>query len=366
MNKKIIFFIPNIDDGGIEKNLILLSNFFHKNRCDVKIIYSRISPNIKRKINTKINLKKIKNYFNFSFLNTRVNNSLNCFLYSLINLKFSKETILFSMQDHPYVVTLSFLKNIPSIIRIANHPVGSLKFFNNKILFQLKLGIKIFFYQFASVIICNSNESRDYFKKKFLKKKIYSIYNPINNKFSKKKFIRNKYELVTIGRIEKQKNVEGLISAISFLIKEIPRLKLTIVGKGSEKKKLIKYVKNLKLKKHIYFKNFSPPNIYLAKKGVLILNSLFEGLPNILIEGIQYKIPIISTKCQSGPKEILKNGKYGTLVNVNDPVDMSNKIKKVIFNYRKSINKSKIASKSLQRFAIDKQCKKYLKIIKAL
>ncbi len=366
MNKEIIFFIPNIDDGGIEKNLILLSNYFHKNNHDVKIIYSRISPNIKKRINPKINLKKIKNYFNFYFLNPRVNNSLNCFLYALINLKFSKRTILFSMQDHPYGIILSFIKNIPSVIRIANHPVGSLKFFNNRILFRLKLGIKIFFYQLSSVIICNSNESRDYFKKKFSKKKIYSIYNPINKKFTKKKFKRNKYELVTIGRIEKQKNVKGLISAISLLVEELPRIKLTIVGKGSEKKKLINYVENLKLKKHIDFKNFSPPNIYLAKKGILILNSLFEGLPNILIEGIQYKIPIISTKCQSGPIEILKNGKYGTLVNVNDPVDMSNKIKKVIFNYGKSIDKSKIASKSLQRFAIDNQCKKYLKIIQAL
>ena len=75
------------------------------------------------------------------------------------------------MQDHPYGIILSFIKNIPSVIRIANHPVGSLKFFNNRILFRLKLGIKIFFYQLSSVIICNSNESRDYFKKNFLKKK---------------------------------------------------------------------------------------------------------------------------------------------------------------------------------------------------
>ena len=172
--------------------------------------------------------------------------------------------------------------------------------------------------------------------------------------------------MVTIGRLEKQKNVEGLISAISLLVKKIPKLKLTIVGKGSEKKKLINYVENLKLKKHINFKNFSSSNVYLAKKGILVLNSLFEGFPNILIEGIQYKIPIISTKCQSGPAEILKNGKYGTLVNVNDPVDMSKKINKVILTYGKSINKSKLAFESLQRFSIDKQCKKYLKIIKTL
>ena len=50
MNKKIIFFIPNIDDGGIEKNLILLSNYFIKKNYDVEIIFSRISSKISSQI----------------------------------------------------------------------------------------------------------------------------------------------------------------------------------------------------------------------------------------------------------------------------------------------------------------------------
>ena len=58
MNKKIIFFIPNIDDGGIEKNLILLSNYFIKKNYDVEIIFSRISSKISSQINHKIIYKK--------------------------------------------------------------------------------------------------------------------------------------------------------------------------------------------------------------------------------------------------------------------------------------------------------------------
>ena len=61
MIKKIIFFIPNIDDGGIEKNLITLSNFFIVKNYSVKIIYSRITKNIKNKLISKslwLNQKK--------------------------------------------------------------------------------------------------------------------------------------------------------------------------------------------------------------------------------------------------------------------------------------------------------------------
>ena len=191
------------------------------------------------------------------------------------------------MQDHPFGIILSIFKNVPSIIRTANHPIGSLKFFNNAILFKLKPFIKIFFYHFASFIICNSNESLKYFKETFLfKKRIYCIYNPVNKKVLKKNYKRNKYEIVTIGRIEKQKNLKGLIKVISIVAKSIPKLKLTIVGKVSKKNDLIELVKLLKLKKNVEFKNFYKPNIYLSKKGILILNSFFEELPNILIEGM--------------------------------------------------------------------------------
>ena len=66
-----------------------------------------------------------------------------------------------------------------------------------------------------------------------------------------------------------------------------------------------------------------------------------------MLEAIQYKIPIISTNCFSGPSEILKNGKYGYLVNVDDPIALAKQIEKVILNYSDALKKTK---KSLQEF----------------
>ena len=368
MAKSIIFFIPNIDDGGIEKNLIILSNFFISKNYGVKIIYSRITKNIKDKLNSKIYLIKTKETLNLNFFNPRISNSINCFIHCLFKIKFQNDSILFSMQDHPFAILLSFFKKKPCLIRIANHPIGSLKFFNNLITYKIKLFIKIFFYHFASVIICNSNQSSNFFRKSLLiNKKIYTIYNPIKNIVIKGKSLkRNKYRLLTVGRLENQKNLTGLIEALSIVIKKNKKIKLTILGKGSEKLKLVNLSKSLKIQKNIIFKDFSKPDIYYKKEGIFILNSFFEGLPNVLIEAIQYKIPIISTNCYSGPSEILKNGKYGYLVKVNDPISLANQIEKVIFNYSAALKKTKKGFKSLNRFSMKTQCNKYAKVIKAL
>lgn len=368
MIKKIIFFVPNIDDGGIEKNLIILSNFFIKKKYEVEIIYSRITKNINDKLNSKISLTKTKKLLNFKFFNSRINNSINCFIYCLFKIKIKNDAALFSMQDHPFAILLSFFKKKSCLIRIANHPIGSLKFFNNLINYKIKIFIKIFFYHFASVIICNSNQSSNFFRKSLLiNKKIYTIYNPIENIVKKNKSTkRNKYRLLTVGRLENQKNLTGLIEALSIVIKKNKKIKLIILGKGSEKLKLVNLSKSLKIQKNIIFKNFSKPDIYYKKEGVFILNSFFEGLPNVLLEAIQYKIPIISTNCYSGPSEILKNGKYGYLVKVNEPIGLANQIEKVILNYSVALKKTKKAHNSLNRFSIRAQCEKYEKILKAL
>jgi len=93
------------------------------------------------------------------------------------------------------------------------------------------------------------------------------------------------------------------------------------------------------------------------------LSSKYEGLPNVLLEAMTLKKFIISTDCQTGPREILFNGKYGDLFKIGDFRMLSRLIYN--FNFYKNENKKKInlAYKSLARFDFDKNCKKYLKII---
>ena len=79
-----------------------------------------------------------------------------------------------------------------------------------------------------------------------------------------------------------------------------------------------------------------------------------------MVEAGTFKIPIISTDCKSGPKEILNNGKYGDLVKLGQ----TKKLSKLIVKNLKFPNKNKIIKmyNSLDKFNIENHINAYEKI----
>lgn len=359
--KKIIFYMPNIENGGIEKNLVILSNYLINKDYKIEIYYSSISKEIFCQINPKIILIKSKDYINFFFIRKRIINSFNCAIHLFFNIR-KESAIVLSMQDHPLAIIATKIKNVACITRIANHPEASIKFFNNFFFYKIKLYIKIIFYRFANGIICNSNASKKFLKKKINNIRIINIFNP-SPLYKHVKIINRKMQILSVGRLEKQKNFFGIVLALNELKNIYPNLKLIIIGSGQEKLKIIKLSKDLGVVKMIKFKNFINPNKYFLNSKIFILNSFFEGLPNVLIEALNFKIPIISTNCESGPKEILKNGKYGFLIPVNNYSALSKKIIFLLTNYKLAQNKAFMGYKSLDRFNVKKQCYKYEKFL---
>ena len=102
---------------------------------------------------------------------------------------------------------------------------------------------------------------------------------------------------------------------------------------------------------------------YLQSANLFILTSKFEGLPNVLIEAQTKNIPIISSDCPTGPREILLKGKLGDLFKVGDYKKLYHLIKDFDQNSKKLKNKSKKAEKYLKRFDLKVNCKKYEKTI---
>jgi glycosyltransferase involved in cell wall biosynthesis len=365
-NKKIIyFFMPTIETGGIEKNLLILTDFFCKKDFIVYLFYSRISKIIEKKLNPKIIKKKSQKYIFFNYFNKRIWDSINCSIDLYFNVSKQNRCVIFSLQSSIFSIIVSKLKKIKIITRIANHPSSSLLFFNNSLLYRIKINIKTLIYKLSDGIICNSNNSKKFFVNKFYKNELISIYNPLPLKKNKKKSInetKNNF-LLTVARLENQKNIIGLINAFKIVNKKFIKIKLIIIGSGSEKEMILKKINELKLNNSVKIINSFDPFKFYIKSRIFILNSLWEGLPNVLIEAMSFRVPIISSNCLSGPSELLCHGRYGYLTPVQNHKKLASKIIYVLSNYKKAKKKSILAYKSLDRFNYFKQCEKYYKFV---
>ena len=126
-----------------------------------------------------------------------------------------------------------------------------------------------------------------------------------------------------------------------------------------------KYIYENNLSKQVKLIDFQNNPFNLIKlSDVFILTSLYEGLPNVLLESQVLKKFIISSDCPTGPREILLNGKAGFLFNVGDHTELSNLILNYYKNKKLLSKKISIGYKNLSRFDYNRNLKKYLNIIK--
>lgn len=355
MNKKIIFFCPSIEIGGVEKNLYKVVNYFAQKNLDLYLI--TFSKNLSNKISKKvkiINCNLIGNLNYPYFLKI-----IFCYLNYFLNFRLRKNNVFISFQSNLYFILLAKLTGNKIVARSNAAPNYYITNSFKKKIFKLIFGL-------ADKIIVNSKEFQRIFQKTFKIKPII-IYNPSINekllkKHSRKKIKKNKkiVNFINVGRLTYQKNQILLIKALNQ-INDL-NYKLIIVGNGKEEINLRRYIEQNKLNKRIkIIRNVANANRYYIKSDVFILTSRFEGLPNVLIEAQLNKKFIISTDCPSGPKEILLDGRAGYLFR-NENID---DLKKKINNYLTNMNKRDIFKKiqygfnNLYRFDENNNLQKY-------
>ena len=114
-----------------------------------------------------------------------------------------------------------------------------------------------------------------------------------------------KYVYLNIGRLNKAKGQWHLLKAFSLCSRENPNLILIIIGEGELEKELKHLVNSLNLQdKVIMLKNTLNIFPYIKRANCFCFTSLYEGLPNVLIETLSVNTPIITSDCVSGPREI--------------------------------------------------------------
>jgi len=114
----------------------------------------------------------------------------------------------------------------------------------------------------------------------------------------------SQFTFIHVGMFRPQKNHILLLKAFAK-IQHLP-VQLWLVGRGVLEETLRQEIERLNLSEKVHFLGFTPnPYQYMARADCMVLSSDYEGLPNVLSEGLACGLPIISTDCPSGPREII-------------------------------------------------------------
>jgi len=138
--------------------------------------------------------------------------------------------------------------------------------------------------------------------------------------------------ILGVGELCARKDFATLLRAFAELRRERP-CRLIIGGEGRQRDKLLQLARDLGVSDDIDLPGFLPnPYAYMRRAKVFALTSICEGMPVVLIEAMACGTPVVSTDCPSGPREMLRDGHYGSLVPVNDSSALAAKIAEMLDN----------------------------------
>lgn len=361
IKKRLIIFMPSIDGGGVEKNLFIISNFLSSKLNEIVLITfdTRFNTKFDKKIKIINAIKKPKKKYSKYY---KYYKCLKILIYETIK----KKSLVFAFQANIYCCFLSLIFNFHLITRSNSSPTGWSKNFFKNIIFKI-------LFKIPKKIIVNSKDFKSEIDRKFnIKSKL--IYNPLNVKTIKDSsrqkikfnfFNNSKIKAINVARFTDQKDHFTLLESVNKLVLKKKSIKLLIMGYGPNKKEMLNYIKRKNLSKNIKIINFqNNPYKYMFKSNLFILSSLYEGLPNVLLEAMTLKKFIISSDCPTGPREILKNGRLGYLFKTKNSDELSKLILKYYNNKKKCKNISNKAYSSLDRFDYKTNCNKYYNTIR--
>lgn len=147
--------------------------------------------------------------------------------------------------------------------------------------------------------------------------------------------------LIYVAELIKRKNQSMAIYAVKELVKENKNIKLLLVGKDSYHGKYQQLVNELGINENVIFTGYRKDIPKLMKiSDIAISTALQEGLPVNLMEAGLCGLPIVATNCR-GNRDVLNYDKKENLVEINDVVDMTKKLKKVISGQYTVLNMDK-------------------------
>lgn len=364
MNKKIkiMFGLPGLAIGGLEKQVVEQLHFFDREKYDITVItlfdYGQ-RPTFYNQIPAWVGVKKFdfKGYFDFKNL-TR--------LFFYLRLK-QPDLLLSSMfsANNLFRILKPFL-NYKLITREHNTYIDRARW---------QIALERIMAPLGDAIVAVSSGVADFYSKQIgmNRAKIKVINNGINlDNFvanrNKQNLAGIKKELniaddnkivINVARLKKQKNHKLLIDAFLEFARDFSKYRLIIVGDGAEKADLTEYISKLNASDKVKLLGYRQDTASLyAISEIFVLTSTIEGFPNVFLEALASGLPIITTNVP-GVQETIRND-YNGLVVSNDIQDIVAALKKIVsMSDEERLIWRRNARNSVQQFHVQNIVKQY-------
>lgn len=168
--------------------------------------------------------------------------------------------------------------------------------------------------------------------------KVITIYNPLFKdriqKNIKCQYIYNSefVNYVAVGRIAEQKDYSTMLEAFGLVLKRQPNSRLYILGRFNEHimPNLYTIIRRCNMEDKVFFEGFQDnPHKYEIGADSFVISSIYEGLPNAMMEAMYLGVPVAATECIPYISQVVKNGVNGYTCPIKDSEKLADAMIKV-------------------------------------
>lgn len=375
MKKRVLFLIHTLGGGGAEKVLVNLVNSMDKNLYDVTLmtvidtgVFKKdISQDVHYRTMITLPFKKEKTNDSGSLLKKKSGISSKFIkLYTMFWKIIPTKWVYMFFVKEKYDVEVAFLEGICAkiISGSTNKQSQKISWIHVDLVNQHK-SANIFknhseeenVYNKFDSIVCVSNYVKEQFETMFqVKGKVVVKYNPVNvqeiikkgNEAIETVNVKRKFTVCSVGRLNAQKSYIRLLECHNRLKKEGYDYDLWIVGEGTDRGNLEKYIDNNNLRDSVKLLGFkNNPYPYMKNADLFVCSSKAEGFSTVATEALILGVPIVTTDC-SGMHELLGDSEYG-IITENSVDGLYNGLKTILSNpeiYKRYKEKAEIRGKT--------------------
>ena len=339
---KIIFVLPDMPGGGSERVVAMLANEYAKRGYQTAILLfagNQVAYPLDERIEVYIAGKA---------------SGGNPFIQISRLFKMRR---YYSKNKGCYIFAFCVRGSIFSVIAAAGIPHRLLVSERNDPTRMSGKKLRDWSYRKAEKLVLQTEEVKQYFSEDIQRKSVV-IPNPVAGNMPEPFQGERKKQIVSVGRLQPQKNHKLLLDAFAAFHKIYTDYELHIFGIGELENDLKKQAKDLHIEDYVVFRGFSS-NVQheIWDSAMFVLSSDYEGISNSMIEALSMGVPVISTDCPvGGSRTYIENGVNGILTPVGDQKALSEAMIRLADDpelaRKLSVNGAKIKDKySLEKIA---------------